>query len=226
MKVAVGVPEREHGVAVIVSVAVFGALHLGILAVDVVEHVGMDQGVIKPGVEHPFLLVGTTFHTDPSQIVVPGLFGIGGYPVEGQSGLLLVEILAGIGYRHERYAHPDLYLLSRLEVIIGVPVADVVARQLAAILRIELVPAVVGIPCGLRPLHLALHLPVALRRRRLADAHHEIAPRTVAPLSLVSPSPRLISMLPRPPGNVYRSAELRFVAVTSVSMSYFVRRLP
>ena len=71
-------------------------------------------------------------------------------------------------------AHPDLYLLSRLEVIIGVPVADVVARQLAAILRIELVPAVVGIPCGLRPLHLALHLPVALRRRRLADAHHEI----------------------------------------------------
>ena len=49
--------------------------------------------------------------------------------------------------------------------------------------------------------------------------------RTIAPHSLVSPSPKLSIMLPLPAGKVYRSQDVLGVAVTSVFILYFVSRL-
>ena len=52
-----------------------------------------------------------------SSVVVPLPAGVVGHLVEPESLLFPVEVLAGVGRAHERYAYLHLYLLARLGVV-------------------------------------------------------------------------------------------------------------
>ena len=60
MHVAVGIPERVDGVAVVLRLARLEATHHRIFAVDILQDIGMDEQVVERGVEDRTLLLGPT----------------------------------------------------------------------------------------------------------------------------------------------------------------------
>ena len=167
MDVAVGVPKRENRVTVAVRDARLArALHERILAVDVAQEVGVDQRMVKRRVEDRPLLLGAALDADARKIVVPAPAGCGVQLVERCAGRLFgVEVFPRVLRRDVGDAHADFDLLAGGEVVEREPVAHVIAREFAAVLRIELILAVVGGPLGLYARHGALLLPVTRLRR-------------------------------------------------------------
>ena len=173
MRCAVGVPEREDRIAVALGRADLGALHRGVFAVDVAQHVGVDQRMVKPRIEDLLLRFGTALDADAPQVVVPRA-ACGRTDIVERAPLLLgFEVQAGVLGRHERNAHAHLDLLARLHVV-GEPHADVVAGNVLAVLRIELVVAGILVPFGFDTLFRGLFLPEPGGRGAFRDAHHEI----------------------------------------------------
>ena len=171
--VAVGVPQREDRIAVALHGADFGALHDGVLAVDVLQQIGVDERMVKTRVEDLALFARTALDTDAAQVVVPARTRLGAHGVEVLALLLGVEVHAGVLHRDERDAHLHLDLLA-LGRPVGEPHADVVTGQLLRIARIELVATAVLVPLGLDALLRGLHLPVADRLGTLVDTHDEV----------------------------------------------------
>ena len=89
-------------------------------------------------------------------------------------GLLDVQVAAGVLCRDIRNAHADLDLLAIPQVVEREPVAHVVARELAAVLGIKFILAVVGGPLGLDARHGALLLPIARPGGGFGDTQDEI----------------------------------------------------
>ena len=73
MNVSVSVPERENGVAVAIigNISVAPTFHERILSVYVGEDVGVDEGMVKSGVEHFALIGGATGDADSAELRVP-----------------------------------------------------------------------------------------------------------------------------------------------------------
>ena len=64
MQVAVGVPQREDGVACVVALCCESALHLRVFPVDVAHYAGVDKRVVERCVKDGLLLVGAAAHLD------------------------------------------------------------------------------------------------------------------------------------------------------------------
>ena len=174
--VAVGIPQREDRVTVVLRDArLTGTLHDRILAVHVVHEVRVDQRMVQRRIEHGLLLRRAALDADARKVVVPPCAGRPADRVERRSGGLFgVEVPAGVLHAHIGNAHAHLDLFALPEVVEREPVAHVVARQFAAVLRVKLVFAVVGGPLRLDARHRTLLLPVARRRRGFRHAQHEI----------------------------------------------------
>ena len=173
VQVAVSIPQREDRIAVALGRADLGALHRGVFAVDVAQHVGVDQRMVKPRIEDLLLRFGTALDADAPQVVVPRAACGRTNVVERAPLLLGFEVQAGVLGRHERNAHAHLDLLARLHVV-GEPHADVVAGNVLTVLRIELVVAGILVPFGFDALFRGLFLPEPGGRGAFRDAHHEI----------------------------------------------------
>ena len=150
-------------------------LHQRVFPVDIAQEVRVDQRMVQRRIEHGLLLRRAALDADARKVVVPPRAGRPADRVERRSGGLFgVEVPAGVLRAHIGNAHAHLDLFASPQVVEREPVAHVVARQFAAVLRIELVSAVVGRPLRLDARHRALFLPVARRRRGFRHAQHEI----------------------------------------------------
>ena len=176
MHVAAGVPQREDRITLSVRDACLAAaLHQRIFAVHVAQQIWVEQCMVQRRVKHRPLLRRAAFDPDSAQSFVPALAGLLPDDIESRiSSLLGLEVLAGILDRDVGDAHAHHHLVALGQPVVGKPVADIVARKVAAIARIELVGAVVGRPFGLDAGHRALFLPVPRGRRNPVDAQHEI----------------------------------------------------
>ena len=149
------------------------ALHQGIVAVHVLQDVGVQLCVVQGGVEHALLLLAAAFYGDGAQRLVPLGGGAAADTVEVERGLLGLQVLAGVGDGDERDAHLHLHLFAGSEVVAEV-VAYIVAGQFAAVAGVELVAAVVVVPLGLHTLHGRLFLPVAAALGGFVHTQHEV----------------------------------------------------
>ena len=174
MQVAVGVPQREHRVAVAFVLRKHAvALHSRILSVDILEDVGMDERVIECRVENGLLVFGAAFDFNSRQVGVPLLPCFLRNGVEIFALLLGVEVLTCVGYADKRHAHLHLNHL----VVGGVEVhidANIVAGHLFLIGRVELILPSVGEPFSLFARPFALLFPVTGALWHLVHAHHEV----------------------------------------------------
>ena len=135
----------------------------------------MNQRVVQRRIEHRLLRLRAALDADARKVVVPPRAGRPADRVERRSGRLFgVEIPTSVLRTYIRNAHPYLDRFARPQIVEREPVAHVVARQLAAVFRIEFVFAVVGRPLGLHALHQPLFLPVARSRRGFRNPQHEI----------------------------------------------------
>ena len=135
----------------------------------------MEQRVVQRRIEHPLLLVGAALDADARKVVVPACAGLFPDSVESRTRRLLrVEIPTSVLRTYIGNAHAHLDLFARPQVVEREPVAHVVARHLAAVLRIEFVAAVVGRPLRLDARHRTLLLPVARSRRDFRHPQNEI----------------------------------------------------
>ncbi len=171
--VAIRIPEGEHGVAVAVGREYAVALHSGILPVHILQHVGMDEQMVEPGVEHAALFVRTAFKSDAAEVGVPTLTCFGTEFGKVAPTLLLFEVFARIGYADEAHAHAHFHLLALFGVE-GEPGADVVARDFAAITRVDFVFVVVGVPLCLHAFLRSLEFPVTRCGWGTFHTHHEV----------------------------------------------------
>ena len=176
VQVAVGVPQREDRITFAIRHARLArTLHQRVFAVHVAHEVRVQQRMVQRRIEHPLLLPGAALDPDSAQRLVPAPAGLFPDGVERRvRGLLGIEVLTGILRRDVRDAHAHLHLLARRKAVEGEPVAHVVARKLAPVLRIEFIPPVVRRPLGLHSRHLPLLLPIAAGTRRLRNAKHEV----------------------------------------------------
>ena len=113
-KVAVGVPQGEHGVAVGGCLKRLVALHTRILAVDILQDVGMYLRVVKGCIEHAALLFGSAFHRDAAEGLCPYVVSLLLYAGKIACGLFGIKVLAGIGYAYKRHTYLHLHLLGFL----------------------------------------------------------------------------------------------------------------
>ena len=153
--------------------AVFVALHLRILSVYVLKHRGVNLRVIQSGVQHASLVVGPALNADAVERVCPLGARVCHGLVEVEALLFGIEIGASALNRHEAHAHLHFHLLALGEVV-GHVVAYVVARHVAAVARIQLVLALVGVPLSLSVVQVGLFLPHTECCRLLVDAHYEV----------------------------------------------------
>ena len=75
MHVAVGIPQRVDGVAVVLRLARLEAAHHRVLAVDILQNIGVDEQVVECGIEDRTLLLGPALNLDDTQSVLPLLLG-------------------------------------------------------------------------------------------------------------------------------------------------------
>ena len=120
MEIPAGVPQGEHGVAVLsfgdtayaagaelqlrLPVASGGNLitvhggriaefHQRVLAVHVFQDVGVDERMVQGGIENRLLFLGSAGHADPAEMVLPALLCGCSDGVEIETGLLFFQIL-------------------------------------------------------------------------------------------------------------------------------------
>ena len=181
MHVAVGVPQREYGVAVMSRLhladarfagvvacrlrvaqclAVAGEFHDRELAVHVIQDIRVYKCVIQSCIEYFFLAQAAAFHLDSGQVAVPSCYSIGPDLVEIETGLLGFEVHSRVLAAYEGDTDLDHNLLILIDIVISEPEADVVAGNFAGVAGVELVFALVGVPSGLRG-HRALFFPIA-----------------------------------------------------------------
>ena len=176
VQVAAGVPQREDRITFAIRHARLArTFHQRVFAVHVAHEVRVQQRMVQRRVEHPLLLLGAALDPDSAQSLVPALAGLFPDGVERRvRGLLGIEVFARVLRRDIRNAHAHLHLLARRKAVEGEPVAHVVARKLAPVLRIEFISPVVRRPLGLHSRHLPLLLPIAAGTRSLRNAQHEV----------------------------------------------------
>ena len=176
VQVPAGVPQREDRIAFAIRHARLArTLHQRVFAVHVAHEIRVQQRMVQRRVEHPLLLLGPALDPDSAQSLVPALAGLFPDGVERRvRGLLGIEVFARVLRRDIRNAHAHLHLLARRKAVEGEPVAHVVARKLAPVLRVEFIPPVVRGPLGLHARHLPLLLPIAAGTRSLRNAQHEV----------------------------------------------------
>ena len=138
MQIAIGVPQREHGVALTLGGLYVVALHCRILAVDVVKHIWMDEHMIQCGVEDGLLVAGAALHSYAAEVVVPRLASLSGNCLEVLALLLGIEVAASIFDAHKRHSHLHLNLLTGTGVVVDIH-ANVVAGKRFAIVLIEFI---------------------------------------------------------------------------------------
>ena len=133
----------------------------------------MNLRVIQRGVQYASLVVGSAFNAYTVERVGPLGACVCHSLVEVEALLFGIEIGASSLNRHEAYAHLHFHLFALGEVV-GHVVAYVVARHVAAVARIELVLALIGVPLSLGVVQVGLFLPHTECCRLLVDAHYEV----------------------------------------------------
>ena len=149
MQVAVCVPEREYCIACVVALAYAGALHLGVLAVDVAYSTWVYERMVECRVEYCLLIFAAALNAYASEVAVPALHGIGMHAVEILALLFCLKVLPCVFGRYERDTNLHGNLLALGKVVVTETVAYVVARNLPVVVLIQLVCAVIGCPLGL-----------------------------------------------------------------------------
>ena len=87
--------------------------------------------------------------------------------------LLSFQILTGIFHTYKRYTYGHFYLFIFFRIE-SKPCTDVVASQIPVILRVQLVFAIVFVPFGFHPRHLALEFPIPRLLRSLVYTHDKV----------------------------------------------------
>ena len=175
VQVAVSVPEGEDRIAGVTGLhtAHSAVFHQRILSVHVIQHVGMQEGVIEGRVEDGALVRGAAFNLYAAQVLLPGSIGLLADTAKVKALLLGLQVLAGIGDAHKGNTHLHLYLLSGLQALIVEPVADIVSTEFFGVVGVNLILAGIGIP-GRLGRHRALLFPVAGRCGSLAHPQHKV----------------------------------------------------
>ena len=174
MHIAVGIPQRKDGIAVVALFHPAGAVVLEerILPVHVVQYIGMDEGMVQRSIEHLPLFFGAAFHAYAREGVLPLFQGAEPHAVEIEPVLFGLEVHAGVFATHERYPHLHADALPFRDVETE-PAADVVTAHLAEILRVHLVFSGIGVPGGFG-LHGGLLLEETGLGRHFAEPQHEV----------------------------------------------------
>ena len=142
-----------------VALACLAVLHLWIFAVDIAYDARVYESMVERCVEDCLLLLCATLDAYASKVAVPLLDGLCMYCVKILAFLLGIQVLPCILNRNERDTHLHGNLLALGKVVIAKTVTYVVAGNLAVILLVELVCAVIGGPLGLYAGERRLELP-------------------------------------------------------------------
>src|SRR5690554_5552747 len=132
MHVAVGIPQRENGVARIVRFAGRLTLHHRVLTVHIIQHVGVNQCVIYPGIEDSLKIVATPFGYHCRQYLVPCITGIALHLPEIKRRLLTIKIKTGIFGTDKGDTYLHLYLLTLLQIE-SEPRSYIITRNITAV---------------------------------------------------------------------------------------------
>ena len=111
-------------------------------------------------VENLTLVSRTTFDLDDTQSLLPAIFCSATNGSEVQLRLLSSKVQQGILFADEGYARLYVDRLTRLGII-GEPYSDIIATDLLAVGRIDLVLALILVPFSFYAFHRRLLLPVA-----------------------------------------------------------------
>ena len=133
----------------------------------------MYLGVVESGIEHAALCLGSALDGNGVEGFGPTLACFCANLVKLETLLLVVQIFAGVGNRHEADAYLNLNLLALFGVVAEI-VAHLIAGELTLIVTVYLVLSVVWVPLCLDAGHRRLLLPEACLARRLVHAHHEV----------------------------------------------------
>ena len=148
------------------------ALHLRVFSIHILQDIGMDQEVIKAGIENGTLIFRAALDLDTRKILVPHLTCRHTHLVKIKARLLRLHVLAGIldADVRDTHLHGDGLILFCLIVK---PDTHIIATHLTGITAVNLIFTRIGIPSGLRR-HRTLLLPITSFRGCLAQLHHEI----------------------------------------------------
>ena len=133
----------------------------------------MDQEMVECCVEDLTLVSRTTFDLDDTQCLLPAIFCSATNGSEVQLGLLSRKVQQGILFTDEGYARLDVDRLTRLGII-GEPYSDIIATDLLAVGRVDLVLALILVPFSFYAFHRRLLLPIARGWCTTADADSEV----------------------------------------------------
>ena len=104
--VAIGVPQREYSVTVALAHSFHLArLECGVLPINVLQDIGVQQGVVEGRVEHRSLVFCSAFNLYARQVFVPSVACLFLYLVEIFALLFDIEVFAGVGHANKRHAH-------------------------------------------------------------------------------------------------------------------------
>ena len=147
-------------------------LHLRIFAIHVLQDIGMDQEMIKTGIENGTLIFRAALNLDTREILVPHLTCRRTHLVKIKARLLRFHVLAGILNADVRNTHLHGNRLILFRIIVE-PDTYIIATHLTGITAVNLIFTCIGIPCSLRR-HRTLLLPVTSFRGSFAQLHHKI----------------------------------------------------
>ncbi|MPM67088.1 hypothetical protein SDC9_114005 [bioreactor metagenome] len=172
MHIPVRVPKRKNRVSPCSGGKDLITFHCRILTVHVIKQVGMDERMIKCGIENHFLVGGTSFNPYTGKLFLPAFAGSSPDLIKLKAVLLGLQVFAGIGSAYE--GNPDLYFdgFTRFNIVRKVG-SDIVSGN---------IPPITGVnfPCACRTVpgslccHFALFLPISGSQRWFADTHHKI----------------------------------------------------
>ena len=160
MDIAVGIPQRIDGVSIVLGSACLERTHHGVLPVDILQDIGVDQKVVECRVEDGTLVVCTALYLDDTQCPLPAILCSMTNGGKVKRRLLGSEVQQGILFADEGDPRLHVDRLSRLGVE-GEPYPDIISADCLAVGRVDLVLPLVLIPLGLYTLHRRLLLPVA-----------------------------------------------------------------
>ena len=133
----------------------------------------MDQEVVECRVEDRTLVCRTAFDLDDTQCLLPAILCCTTNSSKVQLRLLGSEVQQGILFADEGYARLDVNRLTRLGVV-GEPYPDIIATDLLAVGRIDLVLALILVPFSFYAFHRRLLLPIARGWGTATDADSEV----------------------------------------------------
>src|SRR5690554_693618 len=119
----------------------------------------MNKSVVKTGVKHSLLIVGTTLGNHFRQCLIPNFTGIVMHHIKIKTFLLCIKVHACILCTNKRYSNLNFNGLTLFKIVCKVS-TYIITCNIPVVTSIQLPNTTGCVPLSLYT-HLALHLPVS-----------------------------------------------------------------